>query len=186
MNKNIGFILSVLFGVVCFSAGTYYSWMNMEERYVKYTEKWDKINSDVEQFVELSNPKTIRFYVSELREILDDMTTLSKVIEKGQEFDEALEMLYDGIVQLESEMEDVIGKDLENKETIELVSNHIKEVDVRVRSELQSVLNKELKQIDLKIIKQFDQIENELQTIKNLLSEIENSKIGKKIWKVKK
>ena len=186
MNKNIGFILSVLFGVVCFSAGTYYSWMNLEKEYIKYTEKWDKINSDVEQFVEVSNPKTIQFYVSELRKILDDMTTLSKVIEKGQEFDEALEMLYDGIVQLESEMEDVIGKDLENKETIELVNNHIKEVDVRVRSELQSVLNKELEQIDLKIIKQFDQIENELQTIKNLLSEIENSKIGKKIWKVKK
>ena len=61
MSKNLGFILSVLFGVVCFSAGTYYSWINLENRYIKYTEKWDKINSDVEQFVEVSNPKTIRF-----------------------------------------------------------------------------------------------------------------------------
>lgn len=183
MNKNIGFILSVIFGVVCFSAGTYYSWMNMEERYIQYTEKWDKINSDVEQFVEVSNPKTIQFYVSELRKILDDMTTLSKVIEKGQEFDEALEMLYDGIVQLELEMEDVIGKDLENKETIELVNNHIKEVDVRVRSELESVLSAELEDIDTRIDKQFDQIESDLRDIRNLLTQIENSKIGKKIFK---
>ena len=74
MSKNVGFILSVIFGIVCFSAGTYFSWMNLEKEYIKYTEKWDKINADVEQFVEVSNPKTIRFYVSELRKILDDMT----------------------------------------------------------------------------------------------------------------
>ena len=53
MSKNLGFILSVLFGVVCFIAGTYYSWMNLEKEYIKYTEKWDKINADVEQFVEV-------------------------------------------------------------------------------------------------------------------------------------
>ena len=85
MSKNLGFIISVIFGIVCFSAGTYYSWLNMEERYIQYTDKWEKINSDVEQFVEVSNPKTIQFYVSELRKILDDMTRLSKIIEKGQE-----------------------------------------------------------------------------------------------------
>ena len=90
MSKNLGFIISVIFGIVCFSAGTYYRWMNLENKYIKYTEKWEKINSDVEQFVEISNPKTIQFYVSELRKILDDMTRLGKIIEKGQEIDEAV------------------------------------------------------------------------------------------------
>ena len=81
MSKNLGFILSVLFGAVFQT--TYYSWMNLEKQYVKYTEM-DKINSDVEQFVEVSNPKTIRFYVTELRKILDDMTRLSKKLKRDK------------------------------------------------------------------------------------------------------
>ena len=56
------------------------------KEYVKYTEKWDKINSDVEQFA-VSNPKTIRFYVYRIEKDSDDMTRLSKIIEKGQEVD---------------------------------------------------------------------------------------------------
>ena len=35
---------------------------------------------------------------------------------------------------------------------------------------------------DLKLIKKFDIIENDLRDIKDLLDDIENSKIGKKIW----
>tara|TARA_R110002020_G_scaffold210724_2_gene416934 strand:+ start:247 stop:798 length:552 start_codon:yes stop_codon:yes gene_type:complete len=183
MSKNLGFILSVLFGIVCFSTGTYYSWMNLENKYIKYTEKWEKINSDVEQFVEVSNPKTIQFYVSELRKILDDMTTLSKVIEKGQEIDEAVEMIYDGIVQLESEMEDVISNDLKNKETIEVVNNHIKDVDIRAKSQIQNVIDNEIKDIDSRIDSQFEQISKDLKEIKDIINQIENSKVGKKIFK---
>ena len=70
----------------------------------------------------------------------------------------------------------------EMKETIKVVNNHIKDVDSRVRTDLESVLNKELEQIDLKIVKQFDQIENDLRDIRNLLTLIDNSKIGKKIF----
>ena len=35
---------------------------------------------------------------------------------------------------------------------------------------------------DLKLIKKFDIIENDLRDIRNILNEIENSKIGKKIF----
>ena len=137
MSKNLGFILSVLFGVVCFIAGTYYSWMNLEKEYIKYTEKWDKINADVEQFVEVSNPKTIRFYVSELRKILDDMTRLSKIIEKGQDVDEALKRIEGGLTILEQQWDLALSNDLKMKETIEVVNNHIKDVDIRSKSQIQ-------------------------------------------------
>tara|TARA_R100000027_G_C2228670_1_gene88430 strand:- start:292 stop:843 length:552 start_codon:yes stop_codon:yes gene_type:complete len=183
MSKNLGFILSVLFGIVCFSAGTYYSWMNLEKEYIKYTEKWDKINSDVEQFVEVSNPKTIQFYVSELRKILDDMTTLSKVIEKGQEVDEALKRIEGGLTILEQQWDITLDNDLKMKETIEVVNNHIKDVDIRTRSQIQNVIDNEIKDIDSRIDKQFEQISKDLKEIKDIINQIENSKVGKKIFK---
>ena len=67
------------------------------------------------------------------------------------------------------------------KETIQVVNNHIKDVD-RASSQLGTILNKELKDIDSRIDKQFDQIENDLRDIRNMLNQIENSKIGKKIF----
>ena len=69
------------------------------------------------------------------------------------------------------------------RSTQEVVNNHIKDVDTRVRSELGNVLDKELKDIDLRITKQFDQIENDLRDIRNMLTQIENSKVGQKIFK---
>ena len=183
MSKNLGFILSVLFGVVCFSAGTYYSWMNLEKEYIKYTEKWDKINADVEQFVEVSNPKTIRFYVSELRKILDDMTRLSKIIEKGQDVDEALKRIEGGLTILEQQWDLALSNDLKMKETIEVVNNHIKDVDIRSKSQIQNILDNEIADIDSRIDKQFEQIGSDLKDIKDIINQIESSKIGKKKFK---
>jgi polyribonucleotide nucleotidyltransferase len=183
MSKNLGFILSVLFGIACFSTGTYYSWMNLENKYIKYTEKWEKINSDVEQFVEVSNPKTIQFYVSELRKILDDMTRLSKIIEKGQEIDEAIDKILEGIVQLENQWDITLSNDIKMKETIEVVNDHIKDVDIRSKSQIQNVIDNEIKDIDTRIDKQFEQISKDLKEIKDIINQIENSKVGKKIFK---
>lgn len=183
MSKNLGFIISVIFGIVCFSAGTYYSWMNLENKYIKYTEKWEKINSDVEQFVEVSNPKTIQFYVAELRKILDDMTRLSKIIEKGQEIDEAIDKILESIVQLESQWDITLSNDIKMKETIEVVNDHIKDVDIRAKSQIQNVIDNEIKDIDTRIDKQFEQISKDLKEIKDIINQIENSKVGKKIFK---
>jgi len=183
MSKNLGFIISVIFGIVCFSAGTYYSWLNMEERYIQYTDKWEKINSDVEQFVEVSNPKTIQFYVAELRKILDDMTRLSKIIEKGQEVDEALKRIEGGLTILEQQWTKALSSDLEMKETIEVVNDHIKDVDIRAKSQIQNVIDNEIKDIDTRIDKQFEQISKDLKEIKEIINQIENSKIGQKIFK---
>ena len=183
MSKNVGFILSVIFGIACFSAGTYFSWMKIEDKYVKYTEKWDKINSDVEQFVEVSNPKTIRFYVTELRKILDDMTRLSKIIEKGQEVDEALKRIEGGLTILEQQWDLALSNDLKMKETIEVVNDHIKDVDVRAKSQIQNILDTEIKDIDSRINSQFEQISKDLKEIKDIINQIESSKIGKKIFK---
>ena len=149
---------------------------------VEYDKKYEKIEKDVSTFVDVSNPKTIRMYTKELRDILDNMSRLSKIIDKGEEIDIALGKIMDGIEQLEDQWDVTLSNDLKMKETIEVVNEHIKEVDSRFQSQLGSILDKELETIDLKIAKQFDQIENDLRDIRNMLTQIENSKVGKKIF----
>ena len=168
--------LSIVVGIV---VGT----NKAEDRLVEYDKKYEKIEKDVSTFVDVSNPKTIRMYTKELRDILDNMSRLSKIIDKGEEIDIALGKIMDGIEQLEDQWDITLSNDLKMKETIEVVNNHIKEVDSRFQSQLGSILDKELETIDLKIAKQFDQIENDLRDIRNMLTQIENSKLGQKIFK---
>ena len=167
--------LSIVVGIV---VGT----NKAEDRLVEYDKKYEKIEKDVSTFVDVSNPKTIRLYTKELRDILDNMSRLSKIIDKGEEIDIALGKIMDGIEQLEEQWDVTLSNDIKMKETIEVVNNHIKEVDSRFQSQLGSILDKELETIDLKIAKQFDQIENDLRDIRNMLTQIENSKVGKKIF----
>ena len=180
MKNAVIFMLSIGLSIV---VGIVVGTNKAEERLVEYDKKYEKIEHDVSTFVDVSNPKTIRMYTKELRDILDNMSRLSKIIDKGEEIDIALGKIMDGIEQLEDQWDVTLSNDLKMKETIEVVNNHIKEVDSRFQSQLGSILDKELETIDLKIAKQFDQIENDLRDIRNMLTQIENSKLGQKIFK---
>ncbi len=180
MKNAVIFMLSIGLSIV---VGIVVGTNKAEDRLVEYDKKYEKIEKDVSTFVDVSNPKTIRMYTKELRDILDNMSRLSKIIDKGEEIDIALGKIMDGIEQLEEQWDVTLSNDLKMKETIEVVNNHIKEVDSRFQSQLGSILDKELETIDLKIAKQFDQIENDLRDIRNMLTQIENSKLGQKIFK---
>ena len=179
MKNAVIFMLSIGLSII---VGIIVGTNKAEDRLVEYDKKYEKIEKDVSTFVDVSNPKTIRLYTKELRDILDNMSRLSKIIDKGEEIDIALGKIMDGIEQLEDQWDVTLSNDLKMKETIEVVNNHIKEVDSRFQSQLGSILDKELETIDLKIAKQFDQIENDLRDIRNMLTQIENSKVGKKIF----
>ena len=180
MKNAVIFMLSIGLSIV---VGIVVGTNKAEDRLVEYDKKYEKIEKDVSTFVDVSNPKTIRLYTKELRDILDNMSRLSKIIDKGEEIDIALGKIMDGIEQLEDQWDVTLSNDIKMKETIEVVNNHIKEVDSRFQSQLGSILDKELETIDLKIAKQFDQIENDLRDIRNMLTQIENSKLGQKIFK---
>lgn len=179
MKNAVIFMLSIGLSII---VGIVLGTNKAEERLVEYDKKYEKIEKDVSTFVDVSNPKTIRMYTKELRDILDNMSRLSKIIDKGEEIDIALGKIMDGIEQLEDQWDITLSNDLKMKETIEVVNEHIKEVDSRFQSQLGSILDKELETIDLRIAKQFDQIENDLRDIRNMLTQIENSKVGKKIF----
>ena len=53
---------------------------------VKYKETDDKVSA----FVEVSDPNTVRSYIKQLNDMLDNMSRLGKIIESGQELDNAL------------------------------------------------------------------------------------------------
>ena len=164
--------LSIIVGIV---VGT----NKAEERLVEYDKKYEKIEKDVSTFVDVSNPKTIRMYTKELRDILDNMSRLSKIIDKGEEIDITLGKIMDGIDQLEDQWDVTLSNDIKMKETIDVVKNNISED----KTQLMSILDDELDDIDSRITKQFDQIENDLRDIRNMLTQIENSKLGQKIFK---
>ena len=70
MNKNIGFILSVLFGIVTFFAGIQYSLNVMEKQVDAWDSNYQIITDKVLSFEKVSDPKTIRLYVNELNNCL--------------------------------------------------------------------------------------------------------------------
>ena len=168
----VSIILSILVGL---QVGLY----QMNKQTDKWDERYQSIEKDVSAFVDVSNPKTIRLYTKELRNILDNMSRLSKIIDKGEEIDITLGKIMDGIDQLEDQWDVTLSNDIKMKETIEVVKNHISED----RGQLMSILDEELDDIDSRITKQFDQIENDLRDIRNMLNQIENSKVGQKIFK---
>ena len=168
----VSIILSILVGL---QVGLY----QMNKQTDKWDERYQSIEKDVSTFVDVSNPKTIRLYTKELRDILDNMSRLSKIIDKGEEIDITLGKIMDGIDQLEDQWDVTLSNDIKMKETIEVVKNHISED----RGQLMSILDEELDDIDTRITKQFDQIENDLRDIRNMLNQIENSKVGQKIFK---
>ena len=175
MKNAVIFMLSIGLSIV---VGIVVGTNKAEDRLVEYDKKYEKIEKDVSTFVDVSNPKTIRLYTKELRDILDNMSRLSKIIDKGEEIDITLGKIMDGIDQLEDQWDVTLSNDIKMKETIEVVKNHISED----RGQLMSILDDELDDIDSRITKQFDQIENDLRDIRNMLTQIENSKVGKKIF----
>lgn len=176
MKNAVIFMLSIGLSIV---VGIVVGTNKAEERLVEYDKKYEKIEKDVSTFVDVSNPKTIRLYTKELRDILDNMSRLSKIIDKGEEIDITLGKIMDGIDQLEDQWDVTLSNDIKMKETIEVVKNHISDD----RGQLMSILDEELDDIDTRITKQFDQIENDLRDIRNMLNQIENSKVGQKIFK---
>ena len=176
MKNAVIFMLSIGLSIV---VGIVVGTNKAEERLVEYDKKYEKIEHDVPTFVDVSNPKTIRLYTKELRDILDNMSRLSKIIDKGEEIDITLGKIMDGIDQLEDQWDVTLSNDIKMKETIEVVKNHISDD----RGQLMSILDEELDDIDTRITKQFDQIENDLRDIRNMLNQIENSKVGQKIFK---
>jgi methyl-accepting chemotaxis protein len=122
MNKILKVIILTLIGAGCFSGGIYYGIERSEESLERVMDEYKVISDKVDAFVDVSNPKTIRLYTTELRKILDDVTFLGKMVEEGQT---SAESLSDFFSEYDNKIVDVNRRLLElSQDNIESVTNH--------------------------------------------------------------
>ena len=115
--------------------------------------------------------------------MLDNMTRLGKIIESGQELDEAL---IDILNQQQK-----INKKLGDMVTLEEYKAYTVQNDFRLGAskhddddqyELIEELSGDLDKVNYDYMKKLEKIETELSDIQKTLEQIRNSKVGKKIF----
>ncbi|SVD12489.1 uncharacterized protein METZ01_LOCUS365343, partial [marine metagenome] len=89
-DKIIQIVIMIIIGVGGFYGGIYYGVMKTDVYMENLMDEFEQISDDVDAFVKVSDPTTIRAYVKELNKILDDIEFLHNIIESGQLADEAI------------------------------------------------------------------------------------------------
>ena len=185
MSKNIGFILSVLFGIVCFSAGIYYSSSQFDESLDLVMDEYEVISDKVDAFEKVSDPKTIRLYVRELNKLLDDMNRLGTLIDGGDELNIVLTDYEKEYGRLQTKVSELIDE-------VELVEEKLLNQNITL-SDFTDVNMEKIDELKKKIEQQRQytadvkvSLESKFKDVENDVIIIKDSKYGKKIWKIKK
>ena len=185
MNKNIGFILSVLFGIVTFFAGIQYSLNVMEKQVDAWDSNYQIITDKVLSFEKVSDPKTIRLYVNELNKLLDDMNRLGTLIDGGDELEIVLTNYEKEYGRLQNKVSDVLDEfELVEKKLInhDITLSDFTDVNMEKIDELKRKIDQQRQYTaDVKV-----SLESKIKDVENDVLIIKDSKYGKKIWKVKK
>ena len=185
MNKNIGFILSVLFGIVTFFAGIQYSLNVMEKQVDAWDSNYQIITDKVLSFEKVSDPKTIRLYVNELNKLLDDMNRLGTLIDGGDELEIVLTNYEKEYGRLQNKVSDVLDEfELVEKKLInhDITLSDFTDVNMEKIDELKRKINQQRQYTaDVKV-----SLESKIKDVENDVIIIKDSKYGKKIWKIKK
>ena len=145
---------------------------------VKYKETDDKVSA----FVEVSDPNTVRSYIKQLNDMLDNMSRLGKIIESGQELDNALIDILNQQQKLNKKLGDMVTLEEYKAYTVQNdfrlgASKHDDDDQYDLIEELSSDLDK----INNNFNKKIKKIEVGLADIKSDLNKIKNSKMGSKL-----
>ena len=180
-------VLVLVFGLGGFYGGIYYGTNKfnnmMDELYADYV----LIKNDVDAFVEVSNPETIRHYVKELNKILDDITFLGKMVESGQLADEALTEFFKTYQNKLDELNDrVVVLALETQGILSEMSGEVKSELSSNKTELENKLKSESDSVRKEIGKLYDKTDElykELEQVSILLDKAKDTFIGKQVFK---
>ena len=183
MSKIVKVIMSTLIGAGCFSAGLYYATLEFDETLDNIMGEYEVISEQVDAFVDISNPETIRFYTTELRKLLDDIKFLHVLIESGQIADEKLD---DYLASQQSNV-DVLEETLSSITTevdSMLTSSHdhmhlmVEELQDSVKTQLTNSTIEVSTEVN-KLSSQFKEIKNQLDELNKVIDKIKNSKLSK-------
>ena len=181
MNKLVKIVILTLIGAGCFGTGLYYSTIRFNQTLDNIKSEYDVISEQVDAFVDLSNPKTIRFYTTELRRLLDDIKFLHVLIESGQIADEKLDEYLaskegnvDGIMKrldgITSEVDSMLTSSHDHMHLM------VEELQDEVTSQL---INSDVTSKVDSLNKQITSLENKLDDVNKVIDKIKNSKMSK-------
>ena len=181
MNKLVKIVILTLIGTGCFGTGLYYSTIRFNQTLDNIKSEYDVISEQVDAFVDLSNPKTIRFYTTELRRLLDDIKFLHVLIESGQIADEKLdEYLASKEGNVDGIMKRLDGITTEVDSMLTSSHDHmhimVEELQDEVKSQL---INSDVTSKVDSLNKQITSLENKLNDVNKVIDKIKNSKMSK-------
>ena len=185
MSKIINAVIIGLFGAICFSVGIYYSTLQFEEQVNTWDSNYQIITDKVLSFEKISDPKTIRLYVTELNKLLDDMNRLGTLIDGGDELNIVLtnyEKEYDRLQRKVSDVMDEIEVVEDKLITQNITLSDFTDVNMEKIAELKKQIQEQndyTSQVNTTLDQKIKGVEDDVIIIKN-------SKYGKKIWKIKK
>ena len=180
----INLIVIILIWLGIFASGLWYGTKVYGEYVEELQEEQELLKEEVQAFTKVSDPKTIRLYVTELNKILDDITFLGKIVESGQTSAESLDSYFN---DYNNKLEHVI-------DGIEIVHSELTEIDSKFKEqvyrltgetddnlELIQGLEDNIKDIDKSILNKLRIIEADLDTIRALIEDVDDSKINR-LW----
>ena len=182
---SLGFMIVI--GVGGFYSGIYYGVMKTNVYIENLMGEFEKISDNVDAFVKVSDPETIRHYVKELNKILGDIEFLHNIIESGQIADEAITEFFNSYQnKLDNLNERVVVLALETQGMLSEISGEVKS-DLRTNKvELENKLKSESDSVRKEIGKLYDKIDElykELEQVSILLDKAKETFIGKRVFK---
>jgi uncharacterized coiled-coil DUF342 family protein len=186
-NKIIQIVIMIIIGVGGFYGGIYYGVMKTDVYIENLMDEFEQISDDVDAFVKVSDPKTIRHYVKELNKILDDIEFLHNIIESGQLADEAITDFFDAHQNKLDELnERVVILALETQGMLSEISGEVKSELSSNKTELENTLKSESDSVRKEIGKLYDKTDElykELEQVSILLDKAKETLIGKQVFK---
>ena len=182
---SLGF--TIVIGVGGFYGGIYYGVMKTDVYMENLMTEFEQISDDVDAFVKVSDPKTIRAYVKELNKILDDIEFLHNIIESGQVADEAITDFFNAHQNKLDELNDrVVVLALETQGMLSEISEEVKSELSANKTELENKLKSDSDSVRKEIGKLYDKTDElykELEQVSKLLDTAKETFIGKQVFK---
>ena len=182
---SLGF--TIVIGVGGFYGGIYYGVMKTDVYMENLMTEFEQISDDVDAFVKVSDPKTIRAYVKELNKILDDIEFLHNIIESGQVADEAITDFFNAHQNKLDELNDrVVVLALETQGMLSEISEEVKSELSANKTELENKLKSDSDSVRKEIGKLYDKTDElykELEQVSKLLDKAKETLIGKQVFK---
>ena len=182
---SLGFMIVI--GVGGFYGGIYYGVMKTDVYMENLMTEFEQISDDVDAFVKVSDPKTIRAYVKELNKILDDIEFLHNIIESGQVADEAITDFFNAHQNKLDELNDrVVVLALETQGMLSEISEEVKSELSANKTELENKLKSDSDSVRKEIGKLYDKTDElykELEQVSKLLDTAKETFIGKQVFK---